>query len=358
MTKPTILVTGATGNTGSAVVTELRRQGWPVRAVVRTTDARSRALEKLGAETVVADLFDSEQLLRAMRGTARAYFLPTFDPFMIQAAVAFAAAAREAGLEQVVQMSQWLSSPHHPALATRQTWLADRLFAMLPGVAHTIVNPGMFADNFLRTIDFPALLGVYPVLAGASRSAPVANEDIARVVVAALADPARHAGRSYRPTGPELLSGRDMAAVIGRVVGRRVQPVDMPFWLFARVARMQGVSAFQLAGFRRYLQDHRDGAFALDGGVSDTVRELTGTPAESFETTTRRYAALPFAQPTLRNRLRAFGQFMRAPLSPGYDLSGSERDHPLPTAPRAAMASERWLAEHGTLPALPLRAAA
>ena len=360
MTKPTILVTGATGNTGSAVVAELRRQGWPVRAVVRRFDARSRALDRMGADTVVADLFDPEQLLTAMRGTARAYYLPVFDPFMIQGAVAFAAAAREAGLEQVVQMSQWLSSPHHPSLATRQTWLADQLFDMLPGVAHTIVNPGMFADNFLRIIDFPALLGVYPVLTGKGRAAPVANEDIARVVVAALADPARHAGQRYRPTGPTLLSGREMAAVIAGVVGHRVLPVDMPLWLFLKVARMQGVSPFLLSGYRHYLNDVREGAFELDGGVNDTVRALTGAPAEAFEVTARRYAALPFAQPTLGNRLRALGQFMRAPVSPGHNLARYERAQGFPAMPtaRSAMASERWQAEHSTGRVTPLRVAA
>jgi uncharacterized protein YbjT (DUF2867 family) len=58
MTQPTILVTGATGNTGGAVVSELLHRGVPVRAMVRTRDARSAALRARGAEVVVADIFD------------------------------------------------------------------------------------------------------------------------------------------------------------------------------------------------------------------------------------------------------------------------------------------------------------
>jgi NAD(P)-dependent dehydrogenase (short-subunit alcohol dehydrogenase family) len=65
MTQPTILVTGATGNTGGAVVSELLHRGVPVRAMVRTRDARSAALRARGAEVVVADIFDADQLVAA-----------------------------------------------------------------------------------------------------------------------------------------------------------------------------------------------------------------------------------------------------------------------------------------------------
>src|SRR5579862_5712086 len=111
MKHPTILVTGATGRTGRAVVDELLAKGIPVRALIHSKDARSAALERGGAETVVADMFDPEQLAGAMRGAQRAYYLPFYDPYMIQSAAAFAVAAQEAKLEAVVSLGQWLASP-------------------------------------------------------------------------------------------------------------------------------------------------------------------------------------------------------------------------------------------------------
>lgn len=129
MEQPRILVTGATGKTGRAVVDELLAKGVPVRALVHSKDARSAALERKGAETVVADMFDPDQLLAAMRGTQRAYYLPFYLPYMIQSATAFAVAARDAKLEAVVSLGQWLASPMHPSLGTRQTWLADQVFS-------------------------------------------------------------------------------------------------------------------------------------------------------------------------------------------------------------------------------------
>ncbi len=112
---PKILVTGATGKTGSAIVAQLREKGWPVRAIVRSQDVRSKHLNRLGVETVVADLFDPDQLLAAMRGTVRAYYCPPFHPYMVQSATAFAIAARASKLEAIVGLSQWLASPNHPS---------------------------------------------------------------------------------------------------------------------------------------------------------------------------------------------------------------------------------------------------
>src|SRR5579871_662946 len=109
MTQPTILVTGATGNTGGAVVSELLHRGVPVRAMVHSRDARSAALQASGAEVVVADIFDPDQLVAAMRGVQRAYYVPPYHPYVIQSAVTFAVAAREAKLEGIVQLGQWLS---------------------------------------------------------------------------------------------------------------------------------------------------------------------------------------------------------------------------------------------------------
>src|SRR6202166_1103501 len=237
MIKPRIIVTGATGRTGSVVVTDLLKAGYPVRAMVHREDGRSARLKAHGAEIAVADISDVERIADELKDVQRAYYCPPYDPYMIQGAVAFAVAAKEARLEHIVGLTQWLSSPSHPALMTRQLWLVDRLFSMTPGVTHTIVNPGFFADAYLALTGFAAHLGVFPWIYGDSRNAPPSNEDIARVAVAALMHPARHAGRSYRPTGPELLGAEDMAKAMGRAFGRSVRVVPTPSWLFMKSAR-------------------------------------------------------------------------------------------------------------------------
>jgi NAD(P)H dehydrogenase (quinone) len=359
MHKPPILVTGATGKTGAAIIAALRAEEWPVRALVHRRDARSAALERLGAEIFVGDLYDAAQLSQAMRGMIRAYYCPPFQPFAVQSAAAFVTAARQSKLEAVIGLSQWLASPDHPSLHTRQVWLAEQLLSQLPGIAHVTLNPGYFADNYLRLLDFTTLLGIFPVLTGDSRNAPPANEDIARCAVALLRAPDRHAGKRYRPTGPTLLSAYDMAGIIRQVVGGPVLPVPMPWWMLTRAARLQGVSPFDLLSLRYYVEDHRQGAFALDA-PNQVVAELTGRPAEDFATTVQRYAALPFARKTLSNRLRAVLNFNRVPFSRGYDLDRFEEAqfHPLPPVPRLAMSNPAWLEERRRQSDPPIDAAA
>ena len=88
MTKPRIIVTGATGKTGSVVIAELLKAGYRVRAMVRREDGRSARLKAQGAEIAVADMSDVERVDDALKDAQRAYFCPPFDPYMIQGAVA------------------------------------------------------------------------------------------------------------------------------------------------------------------------------------------------------------------------------------------------------------------------------
>lgn len=348
MTRPTILVTGSTGKTGGAVARQLLADGWPVRALVHAEDERSEALRHAGAEVVVADMFDAQQLKSALQGVQGAYYVTLFKPGMSRAAQAFADAASQTGLQTLVQLSQWLSHSTHPSIQTRETWLVDQTFAALRDTDHIIVNPGMFADNFLRVIDFASLLWFYPVLTGSSASAPVANEDIARVVVALLKNPQGHASQRYRPTGPRLLTGREMAQAVARVVGHAVVPVNLPMWMFRKAARMSGADIHEVYNYGHYMQEHLRGTFSLAGGVTDVVERLTGAPAESFEATAARYAAMPFATQSLANRLRAFLRFNALPLYPGHDLADHERREGFAMPGQASLAIDTpsWTRDH------------
>ncbi len=349
MNKPKILVTGATGKTGGAVVAQLRAQGYPVRAVVRTLDARGERLVELGAELAVADIFDYDGMRAAMEGTSRAYFCPPMHPQMLQSAVVFALAARDAKLESIVGLTQWLASPNHRSLMTRHHWLADRLFQLLPDIVLTIVNPGFFADEpYLSLMKYAALLGVFPMPArGDSRNAPPSTDDIARVAVAALIDPAKHAGKTYRPTGPELLSLDEMVAILGHVLGRKVRHVNLPLWMFYKAARMDGFDRFAVSAMEHYFAELDAGTFAFNAPTGD-VLAVTGREPESFETIASRYAAMPQMQRSFGNTVRALARFLVVPFGPGLDPERYTAKLSIPVAsnPQYAIVSDRWKLEH------------
>src|SRR3954471_16836882 len=106
MSDPTFLVTGAAGSTGRYVVRYLRDAGCSVRAMVHAEDERSRALAELGAEIVAGDLLEIESVRAAVEGVTGAYFVYPIVPGLLHATATFSQAAREAGVETIVNMSQ------------------------------------------------------------------------------------------------------------------------------------------------------------------------------------------------------------------------------------------------------------
>ena len=85
--------------------------------------------------------------------------------------------------------------------------------------------------------------------------------------------------------------------------------------------------------------------------MTDDLEHLTGAPAETFETTARRYAAMPFARLTAGNRARAFAEFMATPLLPGYNTARLNRlwGMPVPPNPSIGIEDEQWRQEHRAL---------
>ena len=351
MTHPRILVTGATGRIGSAVTSQLLQQGIATRALVHRDDERSARLRASGAEVVVGDMFDIQQIQAALDGVDRLYFNPPYHPHALDSAVAFAVAARRSRVDAVVALGQWLASPEHPSLMTRHAWLTDKLFELLPDTAHVAVDPGYFADNYLQLVPMAAQLGVLPTPTGAGRNAPPSNEDIARVAVGALLGPHRHDGRAYRPTGPALLSGAEIADAVGEALGRKVRHIDIPPWMFMRAVRVNakrlGTDMYFESSFRHYLPEYPLGTFAA-GGPTTAVRDVAGVEPEDFLTIARRYVTGPESRRTAGNLVRQIWNFALTGFVPMHNLDKFDRlqQHQRPAHPRLSGQSTFWQNEH------------
>src|SRR5258707_12002938 len=289
MSRPRILVLTAAGRTGMPVVLQLLDEGFPVTAFVHKADQRSERLKAKGADIVVGSLPDINDMRKAMAGARRAYFCVPNEAGNLQAAATVTVIAAEQKLEAVVAMSQWLSNPNHPSVHTREVWLADRLFELLPGTAVTFINPGFFADNEMQVLPFAAQFGLLSLPYGSGLNAPPSNEDMARVVAEILARPEGHAGKTYRPTGPKLLSPQEIAAILGKVLERKVRYINAPMKMVAKAMRGR-LSLYNLAVVEQYMIDYQKNAFGV-GAPTDVVRRITGREAEDFETIARRYAA-------------------------------------------------------------------
>ena len=350
--KPTILVTSAAGNTGVPTTLQLLDKGYPVRAFVRRDDHRTKRLKDAGAEIFMGDLYSVSDMRRAMAGVQRAYHCAPTAPNGLHFGTVFAAAAAEAKLEHVVMLGQWLSDHDHPSVLTRENWLNERVLKLLPDTSLTVNNVGWFAENyFMGVLEPAAQLGILPLPLGAGdekKNAPPSNDDIAAISVAALIDPAAHGGKTYRPTGPALLSPNEIAAVMGKVLGRKVRYSNISDGMMLKALMAAGFPEAMPVQLRIYVEEYRRGTFAVHA-PNGVVRDVTGREPEDFETIARRViAARPEAARRFGTRLRALRNFARILLTGAIDPDAVERrrDHVLLAAPHYAQQSPAWRELH------------
>jgi NAD(P)H dehydrogenase (quinone) len=348
MSLPKILVTGATGKTGAATTIQLLKQGYPVRALVHRHDQRSEWLKNAGAEIKAGSLEDIADLRTSMVGIQRAYFCPPLDYGTLRRAMLFAVAAQEAKLEVVVALSQWLSDPLHPAIHSREKWLTERLLTWLPGVDVVTVNPGFFADNYFVGLEAMVHFGLMAMPLGDGLNAPPSNEDIARVIVGALTNPAPHVGKTYRPTGPQLLAPEEIAATIGKLLGRKVKYRNASMTLFLKVAKSLAIPDYVIEELSWFLRDYQRNSFGV-GAPTDAVLSVGGSPPEAFEDIARRYvAASRFGQPTIGSRLLAIRNLGKGLLTTSPDPESIARRLGIPRIAHATLAADsmEWLNSH------------
>ncbi|MEU0386608.1 NAD(P)H-binding protein [Streptomyces chartreusis] len=265
-----ILVTGATGNIGSALLRELR--GCGVGALRGFTRDAARAAFPEGVEAVEGDFAEPESLKPALDGVRSLFLVSRLGPdaHIIET-------ARLAGVEHVVLVSS-ITAQTHPHLGPAGENLAVERLLKDSGMAWTILRPTQFASN--------ALMWAASVREHETVRAPYADTglptihpaDIASVARVALTEPG-HRGRTYALTGPEPVTARQQVEAIAAALGR-----DVPF---TEVSRQEAHA--QMAAV--FGDEAADAVLDVTGGdvndellkVRDTVSRVTGSPAREFK---------------------------------------------------------------------------
>jgi uncharacterized protein YbjT (DUF2867 family) len=215
-----VLVTGATGRVGRAVVDLLVDAGVPVRALTHRSGVA--ATLPASVQVVIGDLTVPESLDAGLQGVSTVFLVWTVPPATVPAVVE--------RLATYARRVVFLSSPHqtpHPFFQQPNPMAVlhadiERLIATA-GLESTIIRPGIFASNTLfwwaPTIRAD---GVVRWPYGAAETAPVDDRDVAAVAARTLYQDG-HAGGDYVLTGPESLSQAEQVSIIGDVLGRRIR---------------------------------------------------------------------------------------------------------------------------------------
>jgi uncharacterized protein YbjT (DUF2867 family) len=254
-----ILVSGAAGKTGQAVLRALVKRNVRVRAFVFRPE-QAGLVEALGAdELIVGDMREPEAYRAATRGTAAVYHLcSNMNPDEVTIGQIALSAARENGVEHFVYHSvfhpQSEAMPHH--------WHKLRVEEMLfeSPLNYTILQPVAYMQNILGGWQEIVEQGVYRVpYAPETRLAMVDLEDVATVAAIVLTEPGHH-DATYELAGPENLSQIEIAAILSERLDRPVSVAQIPPEVWAGNAHAAGLGAYQidtlLKMFRYYEQHH------------------------------------------------------------------------------------------------------
>jgi uncharacterized protein YbjT (DUF2867 family) len=292
MSAPLYLITGAGGGAGGVsrlVIEQLRGRGERVRAMVHRDDDRAHPLRELGAEVVVGDLTDPQNVVDAMTGVERMFFSMSVSPDYLQATAVVSAAALEYGrLEVIVNMSQMTVSQmtltsSQESRQHRLHWLAEHVMNW-SGTPVVNIRPTTFLDNPIFTwLAVPSLRqrNVLALPFGTGRTSPIAASDVARVVTTVLVDPANRIGDVYELTGPATHDVDGLAAQYARALHRPITGADIAHDTWVReVLKPLGLPLHLEQHLATMARLHRAGRYER---ATDDVEKVTGQPALTVE---------------------------------------------------------------------------
>ncbi|WP_329344860.1 NAD(P)H-binding protein [Streptomyces sp. NBC_01352] len=272
----TVLVTGAAGNVGSRVVTELGERGIPVRAFVRDPD---RAAAVLGGETELAhgDFAEPASVRRALDGIERMFLLCANDPRQVEYGTNAIDAAAAAGVRQVVMLSTIGAEAGSPTVFLDQHGRIEQHLRG-SGTPAVVLRSSHMMSNILGFAATIRQVGRFFLPAGDARIAMVDPRDVATAAAAVLVT-AEHDGSTHVLTGPEAITYTEVARRLSSALGRPIEYVDVPDEA-AAVAMAQG-------GLPQWLAEQVVAVFgALRGGLNasttSSVREVTGREPRAF----------------------------------------------------------------------------
>lgn len=267
------LVTGSTGATGAPTVRLLLANGHAVIAFVRREDDRSRALKELGAEIVVGDMLNIEDVRGAIRDVDGAYFCYPLTQGAVEAAAIFAQAAGEHNVKQIVYMSHRQSRSHARSPATLNHWLSEQILSR-SGVPTAHLRVNFFLEWLLYGAPFIRAGRYLTPFDPESRFVPIAAVDIARVIVKILENPSAFGSKIIPVTGSREVSHIELAGLLATTLGKEVRFEQVTTDEFVKILGVDGDPTFA-AHFKAIKVDQQEGLLV---GVDESASEIVGQP--------------------------------------------------------------------------------
>ena len=272
-----ILVTGATGNVGGALVARLAAAGTAFRALVRKPDDVAR-LARDGVAAVIGDLGDQPSLDRALVGVRAVFALTAPSPALPQLMGNLVAASKRAEVARLVLQSSIGAAPSAAGSFLRWNGLAERTLQEST-VPHVILRPNGFMQNFTAYYAQAVVTtGKIQGYAGTEQVSVIDVRDIADVAAATL-EGAASDGDVLDLTGPLPYALAEQCAMLSTRLGRVVPFVPVTEAQAYRAMTERGTPPAIAHAVIGLQHAYKTGLGAL---VTGTVERITGHPARSF----------------------------------------------------------------------------
>lgn len=274
----TILVTGATGNTGSGIAPALAAKGHRVRALVRDP-GKPESLKEAGVEIAVGDLGDPSTLgAELFEGVGKVYFCTWNGPDATEQWKNFREALERAGASPHVFRLAAFGTPDSRIVAELEKAVEDLKGSGLPW---TILQPTFFMQNTMMTAPTIKEQGKIYWDWADGRAAMIDVRDIVDSAVGAIAGDEGVEGETFLLLGPRPIGFAEVAQILGDVLGKEIDYVPVPHEAAVESMQQMGVPEWVAEGYAELSEGFANG-FA--DRTSYDVEKLAGRPPRDFET--------------------------------------------------------------------------
>ena len=285
MSKKTILITGATGNISSGIITRLKGSEHRLQALVRNPE-KAEELKRQGVELRVGDLEKPWTLDTAFAGADIVWILASPGPRAPEQCSNALWAARQAGAKHVVRLSAFGASHTAPTVNSRLHALSDAELAA-SGIPFTILKPHYFMQNLLLAAQSIAQQGAMYFALADGKMGLIDSRDISEFAAHVLTS-AGHEGKTYTLTGPASISMHQIAAAIGEAIGKPVKYVPV-----TPEAERQAILQMGMDEWMVNLLSDYSAAYSTNWGdqVTDDFQRVTGKSPRSITQFAQDFAA-------------------------------------------------------------------
>lgn len=273
-----ILITGATGNVGGALLDRLRTTDIDLRALTRD-ESKARSLRDRGTEAVVADFLKPDTLGPALEGVSHVFLLTPISPEQVAQARNVIQAAQESGhAPRIVRLSVQQASHEAPMRVSRQHAEIEEALRS-SGLPHTLLRPQSLMQNTLMVAQTVAREGKIYQPFKDGKLGMIDARDVAEVAAKVLTEEG-HDGKVYTLTGPATISFDDVAQALSEVLGKEVRYVNVSLEAAKEAMLDRGVPEWLAEALNEYAKAHSNG---YSDFTTEDVEQLTGHPATSYK---------------------------------------------------------------------------